>query len=200
MYPCGFMDSCVCERCTAFHLGCGFSSAITQRCSQFVVDLPLSPSLYFCLITTVPSVLQFSMGRKIDSVLRVAIQLHSIICGFEVGRVIMVSMWLRWIEMLLHLVWVSTVIYSNQQQSNVKEQINESHGGSIYFIMVCLVFFFTLFQSDFHDTKANFKQPGPLHPHLPRKENRVVSFFMLIPNRTVPFGELKQSSLVFGQG
>lgn len=43
--PCGFMCVSVCERCNAFHSGCGFGSAITQRCSQFVVDLPLSPSI-----------------------------------------------------------------------------------------------------------------------------------------------------------
>lgn len=36
---------CVCEICNAFHSGCSLSSAITQHCSQFVVDLALSPSI-----------------------------------------------------------------------------------------------------------------------------------------------------------
>lgn len=40
-----YLCVCVCVSVMLFHSGCGFSSAITQRCSQFVVDLPLSASI-----------------------------------------------------------------------------------------------------------------------------------------------------------
>lgn len=69
--------------CNAFHSGCGFGSAITQRRSQFVVDSALSLLLFlvdynYCLCASV-----FSTGAKMDSILCVAIQMHKLSLSFS---------------------------------------------------------------------------------------------------------------------